>query len=199
MRRLLIAVGFGLACLPAAAQLPPEDWFSSCDGPVATCISPQPSHHLRYVLLAGAPGEFTHFQNPPSVCDLKTAPPIEAAASPFLAPATSLDDQFAFFAPPLAPIPDDAHEVLGRWALASRAHLPVIEAERLRLRYAAPRRSGQEISLTCELQGPVNADDLARRYHWSVTDDADAVELTAIPKDRLERLFYDRFTVTLDA
>jgi hypothetical protein len=100
-------------------------------------------------------------------------------------------------APPAAG--DDARAALDRWETASRSHLPVTEAERLRLRYASPDRSGQELDLTCELQGPIDAADLARRYDWTMMEGADAVVLTAVPKDRLEGLFYDRFSVTLDA
>ena len=103
------------------------------------------------------------------------------------------------YEPPLMPIADVADELLRRWSLASQAHLPVTDAERLRLKYDAPKRSGQELNLVCELQGPIDDADLARRYDWTVTDDSDAVSLTAVPKDRLERLFYERFTVTLDA
>lgn len=114
-----------------------------------------------------------------------------------LLPLAALAGLFALSvaaAPPAA----DARAALDRWEAASRAHLPVAEAERLRLRYASPDQSGHETDLICELQGPVDAADLAGRYRWTIAENADALELTAIPDDRLERLFYDRFSVTLD-
>lgn len=97
------------------------------------------------------------------------------------------------------PVTDDARAVLDRWEAASRSHLPVTEAERLRLRYGSSDQSGHQLELACELQGTIDAADLARRYVWNLTENADGIELTATPRDRLERLFYDRFTVRLDA
>lgn len=193
MRRLLTAAGIGLSTLPAAADLPPEVWFSPCDGPAATCVSPRAEHLSGYALVDGPRCRAATCR---PVCFLTSdGLPVVAEYPPSGPAAVAL---LGGHEPRLTPIADDAHEILGRWEFASRAHLPTTDAERLRLKYDRPGRSGQELALTCELQGPVDAADLGRRYNWSVTDDADAVELTAVPKDRLERLFYDRFTVTLD-
>ncbi|MGC1275766.1 MAG: hypothetical protein WBC44_18830 [Planctomycetaceae bacterium] len=193
MRRLFLAAGIGLSTLTATAQLPPEEWFSSCDGPSATCVSPHIEHLGDHVVRGAGDGD-------------GSCGPIEFLVEedlPAFAGKRSGEAEIvqlaALFRASLLPIADDADEILSRWSLASQSHLPVTDAERLRLQYASPERSGQELSLSCELQGPVDDAELNRRYDWTVTDDADAVELTAIPKDGLERLFYDRFTVTLDA
>lgn len=162
MRRALpfAALGLsGLFCLStaAASAMPPEVWYSVCDGgPSPTCVSASASDAARPEADAGAA----------TVCDASLG---------------------------------DARAILDGWAAASKAHLPIPEAERMRLRYAFPGRSGQEISLTAELQGPVDAADLARRYAWTADRSAGAILLTASPNDALERLFYDRFTVALDA
>lgn len=102
--------------------------------------------------------------------------------------------------PRLSPNAGQARELLARWEAASQSHLPVTEAERLRLRYSSPERSGQELNLACEFQGQINAEDLTRRYEWAtVVETGAVVQLTATPKDALDRLFCDRFTVTLDS
>lgn len=198
MRRLVIAIIIGSFGIPAVAQQPSESWFSPCNGPIATCLTPQVSHRLDLALVNGGI-ETRDEREAKSICgspiaDLFDDATVAGRPSPFFAMET-----FAYASFELTPIADDAAEILSRWEIAARSHLPVTAAERLRLQYAAPERSGQEITLTCEMQGPIDAANLSRRYDWTVTDDLDAVELTAIPKDQLERLFYDRFTVTLDA
>lgn len=44
MRRLFYALPVALTAMPAAAELPPEVWFSPCKGPVATCVRPVATH-----------------------------------------------------------------------------------------------------------------------------------------------------------
>lgn len=193
MRRLFLAAGIGLSTLTAMAELPPEEWFSSCDGPSATCVSPHVEHMGDHVVRGSGDGDGTCGPG-----ELLVEHDLPAFAGRRKNDAESIQ-LAAFFPPSLLPIADDAGEILSRWSLASQSHLPVTDAERLRMKYASPERSGQELSLSCELQGPVDDAELNRRYDWTVTDDADAVELTAVPRDDLERLFYDRFTVTLDA
>jgi hypothetical protein len=159
MRRLF-SLAISLAPLSAAAQLPSDDWFSPCEGPITTCIAPRISQQAEHVSAA--------FWEPTKV------PPDSVSGG------------------------EGARDILERWQAAARVHLPVTEAERLRMRYALPDRTGQELALITELQGPVDAADLARRYDWSVSDTLDGVALTAVPRDQLERLFYSRFIVTLE-
>jgi hypothetical protein len=47
MRRLLNALPIAMAAMPAAAELPPDAWFSPCDAPVATCVRPLEAHANR--------------------------------------------------------------------------------------------------------------------------------------------------------
>lgn len=194
-----VAVAFvGCFAVPASAQLPTEHWFSRCDAPIATCLVPQVSHRLDLALINGGI-DVQDRNRAGSVCDEPIAALFEETMiagrpSPFFAM-----ESFAYASFELAPIPDDSSEILSRWEITAQSHLPVITAERLRMQHAAPERSGQEVALACELQGPIDAADLLKRYDWTVTDDLDAVELTAVPKDPLERLFYSRFTVTLDS
>jgi len=99
----------------------------------------------------------------------------------------------------LHPIADETREILDRWEEASRAFYPVTEAERLRLLVERPELTGQQLELVCALKQPIRANDLARRYDWATLNTrGHIVSLAAVPKDRLERLFYDRFVIDID-
>lgn len=196
MRRLFLATGIGVSSLTATAQLPPEEWFSPCDDPLATCISPHIEQLAGYFPYDGFPNDDRRLSTEPDCGPIAFAPLNQPA---LVAGQSHAKRLVAYHEPPLMPIADDAHEILHRWSIASQHYLPATEAERLRLQHASPERTGQELSLTCELLGPIDHADFMQRYDWSVVDDADDVTLTAVPKDGLERLFYDRFTVTLAA
>ena len=196
MRRLVLAVGVAVSAASVQAQLPPEIWFSPCGGPVATCMSPRVNHRLDMILVAGSGRDET--SNRP-VCDERIAALFgDETAGKGQSPYFGIDhlDEEPLR---LKPIADDAREILDRWEIASQDFSPVTMAERLRLRYAFPGRTGQAVALTCELQEPVAAKELLRRYEWSVTGEGrHEVELTAVPRDHLERLFYGQFRVMLD-
>lgn len=199
MRRLPLATLLSLSAAPLAAGLPPDVWFSPCNGPAATCVSASPADGAKTALVSGPPIRALRS----GVLADGTRSFFEPAAALPPAPADPADlfrEELAYFQPQLTPIPDDALEILRRWETASRTFLPVTEAERLRLRFDSPDRTGHELDLACEFQGTIDADDLARRYDWTtVSEVGDLVELTAVPKDEVERLFIERVSVTLDA
>lgn len=163
MRRLFYALPVMLAATPAAADLPPDVWFSPCSDPVATCVRPTATSTQK------------------QSCGGCSSQP--AADEPRR----------------LYPIADATGELLDQWERASQEFYPVTEAERLRLRVERTDLTGQQLELVCTMKQPIRASDLVQRYHWStLATQGEVATLVAVPKDRLERLFYDRFVVDLD-
>ncbi|MBA3311742.1 MAG: hypothetical protein H0T47_00420 [Planctomycetaceae bacterium] len=203
MRRLFNALPLALAALPAAAELPPEIWFSPCGGPSATCVAPRVDHRINHALIGGwgsqpmqpavrsypcGDGTRSFFAEP-------ITEDITATPSPYFTAGDELSQPGR-----LQPIADNAYEMLARWELASRTFYPVTEAERMRLRFNETELTGQQLNLVCEFNQAIDAGDLTRRYDWTnFSRQGDVVSLTAVPKDDLERLFYDSFIVDVDA
>ncbi len=164
MRRLFYALPVALAAATAAAELPPDVWFSPCSDPVATCVRPVPAHTQR-----------------------------ESCGGCSSQPSSNSKPRR------IHPIADATRDVLDRWEEASRAFYPVTEAERMRLLVERPELTGQQLQLVCAFKQPIRAVDLVRRFDWATLNTQnDLATLVAVPKDRLERLFYDRFIVDFD-
>lgn len=94
-----------------------------------------------------------------------------------------------------------AAPVLKKWADASRRLKPLTKLQR---KHAFRIRGGQytphELSIAIEFHAPVTARSLVRRFAWTVLgSDRDTVRLVGVPRDGLERLFYRRFELSLDA
>ncbi|QDT39708.1 hypothetical protein [Stratiformator vulcanicus] len=90
----------------------------------------------------------------------------------------------------------DVGDSLRSWSNASKTLFPVTSAERLRLAYQHANCSGHELSLLAELRGPVDVAELGKQYRWE-KGESDRT-LVGRPTDSMERLFVDRFEVTLD-
>lgn len=203
MRRLLNAVPIALIALPAAADFPPEIWFSPCGGPTATCVSPRIDHQANRPAVGNCASEPRPVETPSFACDesprslneRQVAEGLANASSPYFNAARDPAEPRR-----LQPIADDAHEMLARWEIASKALFPVTDAERLRLRMVNAGLTGQQCSLVEEFKQTVDAQSLAARYEWTTfSDNGDVVSLTAVPKDELERLFCRSFVVDLDS
>jgi hypothetical protein len=90
--------------------------------------------------------------------------------------------------------------VFARWQAVSAEFEPVGDHERRRLvALHHPAWSAHELDLVCELRGPIDAESLAHRYTWeSPVGEATHIRLAAESHDAVERLFFRRFTVTLE-
>ena len=90
--------------------------------------------------------------------------------------------------------------VLGRWEQASAGLLGVGPLEHRRLFYLHhTEHSAHEISLLNEFRGPISAEDLAGRFDWSLERTGEVILLAGEPVDQVEKLFYSRVIVSLDA
>jgi hypothetical protein len=95
--------------------------------------------------------------------------------------------------------PASAGSVLSRWERASAGLLGVGPMEHRRLFYLHQEaRSAHEIALLNEFRGPVSAADLARRFDWSLQENAGQIVLLGSPVDDVENLFYKQITVAID-
>jgi hypothetical protein len=92
-------------------------------------------------------------------------------------------------------------EVLSRWERAA-AQLPPLTAAELDRALRSPhgKLTAHEAAVAARFRGPVKVKALQRDYRWSgVKQSSGEVRLTAMPYDPVERLFYCRFELQLNA
>lgn len=106
-----------------------------------------------------------------------------------LAPAHASADQ-----------PESLDALYRAWAKASADLEPLGGLDRRRIECAAPAGcTAHELSIVCEFHGPVQADDLRRRYDCArIEKRGPAVRLTLTPTDPVERMFVPECVVTLE-
>lgn len=89
--------------------------------------------------------------------------------------------------------------VLTQWERASEGLLGVGPLEHRRLHYLhGANHSAHEIAVLNEFRGPVSADDLTRRFEWSIRATTAETILIGRPTDEVEQLFYRELTVAID-
>ena len=196
-----IAIGAGLlagASASLSAGPPSETWFSSCEGPIATCDRPHPSSVIEEMRSEGVYQDGASWRADPQLLRLPGVCPADACDSS--APVSAARPDRRRDGP--RPVPEsgirEARAMLRQWEAASRSRLPASEAEELWLAHARPDLSGRERAIFMELQGPIDVGMLWERYEWNLVGEGRTWVLVAIPRDSLDRLLCGRVEIRLD-
>ena len=112
--------------------------------------------------------------------------------------AVAVMPQSLLAAPP--PRLSSAH-IVREWAKASQAIVPPGKSAQLRTLHRHRRQfNGHQIALINEFRGPVDADELLKRYRFDeVTRTGNTYRLQAVARDGVERLFSPRWQIDIDA
>lgn len=177
---------------PAFSAPPPETWFSSCEGPIATCDQPRPISVAESLRAAG----IIHPETPARSDDAHLRlPPPETSSPDFKTPEIEPSEG-------LQPIPEErfqeARAALMQWQAATKSRFPTTDAERLRLASELSDASAFERRIAAELRGPIDAEALWKRFEWRVADGDGSLLLIAEPRDVLDRLLCPRFEIRFD-